>query len=487
MGEHGAAAPPRMQGGDVNVHKLLSAASAGDCGQLGELLRADLSLLTRTGAEGRSVLHCAVAKRQLVAVKYLLGRWDAGPHLLSTVDDGGNTPLHLFCGPEPLLLLLLHAGAPPPVDVRNSRGLIPQQVAANALGLDAAGSAALFKRLRVGVEMSWDERTLLAFLPSSPLRRQPRESRFWWMRINKADLAAACAVVTAVGCFCVKPTAGAAVSLGVLALEFGLLRLRKKLSSQSVALLLCLGVAALVALTLAFSLVPQLTRKHRVYLAGLIGSYAHLILVGPSRTVGGAAEARQYWAALEGQPPPAARAMPPGFCPRSEAVRTPRSKYSPLSQGLVPVMDHDCAFVGCAIGEGNHRAFVLFLVSAVACLLVFLRRANDYMRAHPDLPDLDRRAFVVGLNIDIGLLGFLTWLIGSQIWSIELNYTHAELDRWSKEHPNEVPPSKWWSEKTEWSAYMPHDRGRFRNTWDWLCAQRAMVAAEREAEQDAAS
>jgi hypothetical protein len=62
------------------------------------------------------------------------------------------------------------------------------------------------------------------------------------------------------------------------------------------------------------------------------------------------------------------------------------------------------------------------------------------MRAHPDMPDLDRRAFVVGLNINIGLLGFLIWLIGSQIWSIELNYTHAELDRWSKENPDEVWP-----------------------------------------------
>jgi palmitoyltransferase len=476
-----------MQDGDLVVNKLLAAASAGDCGRLGELLRANPSLLTRTGADGRSVLHCAVAKRQLVTVKYLLGCWDAGPHLLSTVDACGNTPLHLLCGSEHLLLLLLHAGAPPPVDVRNSSGLLPQQVAAKALGLDAAGAAALFQRLRAGVDLCRDERTLLSFLPSSPLRRQPRESRFWWMRIKSADFAAACAAVTAVGCFCVQPIAGAAVSMGMLALEFGLLRLRDKLSSQSVALLLCLSVAALVTLTLAFSLVPQLTRKHRVYLACLIGSYAHLILVGPSLTVGGPADARQYWAALEEQPSPATTAMPPGFCPRSEAIRTPRSKYSPLSQGLVPVMDHDCAFVGCAIGEGNHRAFVLFLVSAVACLLVFLRRANDYMRACPDMPDLDRRAFVVGLNIDIGLLGFLAWLIGSQIWSIELNYTHAELDRWSKEHPNAVPPSKWFSEKDEWSAYMPHDDGRWRNTWDWLCAQRAMVAAERAAPQDAAA
>jgi hypothetical protein len=454
-------ADPMQDAEDVN--RLLSAAIAGDCGKLGELLRANPSLLTRTCAEGCSVLHCAVARHRLVAVKYLLGWWDAGSQLLSTVDAGGNTPLHLFCGPPPLLLLLLHAGAPPPLDVCNSRGLTPQQVAAKALNLDATETAALFQRFRVGLDLSKDERILLAFLPSSPLRRQPRESRFWWFRINRADFTTACCAVISVGCFCLRPAAGAAVSLTVLALEFGLFRLRKKLSSQSVALLLCIAVAVLVSLTLTFSLVPQLTRTHRMYLTGLIGSYAHLIFIGPSRTVGGPIEAQQYWAALEeysrpgaspnieshlgasptiesrdeahpniesrtgaspniasrqvGRPsiaatamPPleertrlgatsmsasseavrtprerqpcqeasssiAATAMPPGFCPRSEAIRTPRSKYSPLSQGLVPVMDHDCAFVGCAIGEGNHRAFVLFLLSAVAYLLVFLRFA----------------------------------------------------------------------------------------------------------------
>ena len=52
---------------------------------------------------------------------------------------------------------------------------------------------------------------------------------------------------------------------------------------------------------------------------------------------------------------------------------------------LDQVMDHDCAYVGCAISEGNHRSFMCFLLGASACLLVFLSRANVYMRSHPEM------------------------------------------------------------------------------------------------------
>eukprot|EP00967_Tisochrysis_lutea_P034941 scaffold41776_cov37-Tisochrysis_lutea.AAC.1 len=461
---------------DTQVRELLAAAAKGDCGKIGELLRADSSLLKRSDACGRTALHHAVAERQLVAVKYLVGRWDAGVCLLTAVDEGGNTPLHLIRGPKSMLVLLLHAGVSPPIDVPNVQGLVPSIAVAKAMGMQSEDAAALFEQFQQAKNLTRDEEELLAFLPSSPLRSRLRHSRFWFMRLNKVDIRMTSAVLVVTALFCCHPTAAGCTSLAAIVLELIVLDLRSRISVELVSLLLCLAVSMLVALTIHFSLVPHLTWKHCIYLMTLITSYGHLCLVGPSRIIGTHADAQKYWEALELQTPSAGMPTMAGFCTRSEAVRPPRSKYSPLSECLVPVMDHDCAFVGCAIGEGNHRVFMAFLLSAAACLFVFLRRANDYMRATPDLGDIERRAFVVGLNIDIGLLGFLLWLIGSQIWSIELNYTHAELDRWQRQHPGEIPPRKWWSDVETWHDYMPYDKGRLANLIDWILARRASAA-----------
>jgi hypothetical protein len=41
-----------------------------------------------------------------------------------------------------------------------------------------------------------------------------------------------------------------------------------------------------------------------------------------------------------------------------------------MSGGMVRVMDHDCAWVGCCIGEGNHRAFLAMAISGELALLL---------------------------------------------------------------------------------------------------------------------
>ena len=50
-------------------------------------------------------------------------------------------------------------------------------------------------------------------------------------------------------------------------------------------------------------------------------------------------------------------------------LEPPRARYSPYCGSLVRVMDHDCPFLGVTIGEGNHRAFLLLLLSSFASIL----------------------------------------------------------------------------------------------------------------------
>ena len=67
--------------------------------------------------------------------------------------------------------------------------------------------------------------------------------------------------------------------------------------------------------------------------------------------------------------PPAAP-LPESFCDRSELLRPPRGRFSPMSGGMVRVMDHDCPVIGCCIGEGNHRAFLAMAISGELALLL---------------------------------------------------------------------------------------------------------------------
>jgi len=193
------------------------------------------------------------------------------------------------------------------------------------------------------------------------------------MRLNAADLAVAAAAVVITVVMVLRPALGAALGAGALPLEFLLLHLRRRWTPNLVALLLLLAVSVLVALTLAFSLV-SLALQHWIYLATIVPSYAHLVLFAPpALPARAAADAQFYWAALERQRAGGALLTPAGFCTRSGAARPPRTKYSPLSQCLVPVRDSRLIPSPLATNP-PHR--LLFLVQVREPLLIHPLASN---------------------------------------------------------------------------------------------------------------
>jgi hypothetical protein len=53
---------------------------------------------------------------------------------------------------------------------------------------------------------------------------------------------------------------------------------------------------------------------------------------------------------------------PSGFCERSELVLPPRAAYSKLCKGAIRCFDHDCPWVGTALGVNNHPNFLGMLL-----------------------------------------------------------------------------------------------------------------------------
>ena len=111
----------------------------------------------------------------------------------------------------------------------------------------------------------------------------------------------------------------------------------------------------------------------------LVLTGALTVLQNPGMIPGGAPEvAAEYWEACRALPPSADfNALHPKFCERSELRRTARAAFSPLCGGMVRVFDHDCVYLGVAVGAGNHRSFVAFIACALALLVLFLRGCGE--------------------------------------------------------------------------------------------------------------
>lgn len=78
--------------------------------------------------------------------------------------------------------------------------------------------------------------------------------------------------------------------------------------------------------------------------------------------------------------------VPEAVCPTCQLVKPLRSSHCGVTGRCVARLDHFCAWTGCAIGAGNHRAFVLFvaaiglhlLVAVAACLYVLALRLHAH-------------------------------------------------------------------------------------------------------------
>ena len=169
------------------------AAYKGDIPLLAELLAAanPQSLIARQDQSGRTVLHWAVAGRQVMAVKYLIGRWNADS-LLSVQDVDGNTPYHLFVGPVDILKLLHNGGLHrPDADVRNAKGQTPTEAIAESNELtprDVAETTAHV--IRTPIKWDAEETALYSFLRGSTVRVPPAKRRpgLWLKELGLRDV-----------------------------------------------------------------------------------------------------------------------------------------------------------------------------------------------------------------------------------------------------------------------------------------------------------
>ncbi len=449
-------------------------------------------LLHDVDAHGQTLLHRAVAGRQVSTVKYLIGRCNADV-LLCVLDADGNTPLHLYDGP-PALLILLHLGGAlvPPCDVRNAHSLRPIEMIAGAHGLSVQEAQTACDQViadaRTNTTLNTSE--VLCFLRSSAVRNPPARARpsHWMRRARFRDWLlglSPCAVALLASV--ISPSQllygllpALLLTLAVILCRGGgpLLVARGLLSGDAHGMaVLTLGVISLLlglqnALGLPSELhrAPALAVTHLVVQAVVVITYAAVTSLDPGFVPGGAeADHSLYWATFETPP---SSASPPGhqvpehvessagrsgrevgtdlqregFCSRSELALRPRSRFSPFMRGMVKTMDHDCAFVGTCIGEGNHVSFLLLLVSASIAILTGEVRAladpppwvhsqTDFSGSEPvHVPQdaLRTRLWVLGIVVGFLTLAPMSVLLRDQCKLIALNVTSMEERRWQR-------------------------------------------------------
>lgn len=320
------------------------------------------------------VLQGGPAQRQHATTKYLLGRWGADAHV---PDAHGDTPLHL-CTTRPVLLLLYHAPARrPSLSAQNTIGRSPPQQ------WEASGSPEL--AIAVREHGSWLHKPsshelarAISFIPTSASRTPPASSppKSWPRRLDCVHVGIVLMPFTWLAIAACVPAAAAPWLLFAPLLccvvrpsEWG--KFFSLPSSLPIAALLLLTPIVQVALTHhALLLLPALSEGRIGLLAltlaceaAVIRSYTLLLTRDPGFVRGGTPDAaRRYWESLE---------HPTGdvFDHRAEAVRPRRAHFSPMSGSLVRGMDHDCPWIGGAVGQGNHRPFVGLLASGIGALL----------------------------------------------------------------------------------------------------------------------
>lgn len=477
------------------------------------------------------VLHGVGAQRQHTTTKYLLGRWGANAH---AADAQGDTPLHL-CTTRPLLLLLYHAPARrPSLSAQNAIGRSPPQQ------WEAAGSPELATAARergswLHKPSSQEVARAVAFIPSSASRTPPASTppRSWPRRLDCVHVGVVLVPFTWLAVAACVPAAAAPWLLCAPLLccivrpsEWG--QFFSLPSSLPIAALLLLTPIVQVALTHhALLLWPALSEGHVGLLAlmlacevAVVRSYALLLTRDPGFVRGGTPDAaRRYWESLE---------RPTGdvFDHRAEAIWPPyrRAHFSPMSGSLVRGMDHDCPWIGGAVGQGNHRPFVGLLASGTAALLCHVATccvvaqptgiANPHWHQpgarlwwlllkwvdlcrfvtfhspsvrtqemdgggdeagrggdarsplHMSPSEMAIARLLVLSELLAVLLGVLTsLLLVTQLQLICVNVLTVEEMSWRRRHPSERAPPK--RGQPGWDEYAPHDHG---SSWQNLLA-----------------
>ena len=489
----------------ISMAELASVhAHRGEISELGALLKSNPALLSTTDKFGRTVLHWAVAGGRTLTTKYLIGHWHADT-LLAVQDESGDTPLHLFCGPMPILQLLHHGGLhTPPSDLQNAKGLKPIEAIAEANGYSPEDAViGLGRALKLPLKTDEATTTTFSFLRESPARVVPSRTRprVWPTRLTTSSAVCGLTPLLLILSLGVLPfhISGSLLLITLFVILVCALvdykwtaRTLSKLWSYldnndpTLAVLVLLTLLTLLFLqnwlgmATAFAVAPKLAACHLVCQAAALYSYLLTVTLDPSFVPGGEeADAKAYWELLEkplaehggvkaGEEGPAnddgdeGRAAPllkAAFCPRSEMLRIRRAKFSPYCKGLVRTFDHDCSFLGVAIGDGNHRAFIVFLGTAVTSIaggIIFAVSSPPKWVAlgmHP----LQQRLWALGVVWGLCVLFPLAVLFYSQCKLIGANVTTVEEQKWCRANPH-----RYWvpgRDEHGWEGFAPHDKG----------------------------
>ena len=479
------------------------AAYLGHTHVLAAALHASPAALMTSDETGSTLLHWAVAGGQVLTVKYLIGRWGADS-LLSVVDDAGNTPLHRYCGPPSILVILSLGGLhKPPLDAKNHKRQAPIDAMADTQGCSVQEAQEACDRVlasaranalrespatkRFGSTSSRETCSVLSFLRASPVRSPPRRvrptpwmsrlrARHWFVGILPLAILLVAALLplhsflTRLLPALLCATAFASWRCGGFgrALRTYARAMLDECGTALSILVLC-GILLLLGLQNSLGLpterqhAPIVVAAHLVLQLVVCAAYVAVVVCDPGFVPGGAdADNALYWQAYEATPvtapaAPAGSSAPPGtelnrrrpapsspalhgsiievpgFCDRSELALRPRARYSPFTQGMVRVMDHDCPFIGTAIGEGNHLSFILLLASAFGSVFtgVTLALLDPPPWTHnwqdTQLHDaLRTRLFWLAVLLGLGTLGPLSFLLYSQCDGVFTNVTTIE-------------------------------------------------------------
>mmetsp|Transcript_16074 Transcript_16074/g.22186 ORF Transcript_16074/g.22186 Transcript_16074/m.22186 type:complete len:613 (-) Transcript_16074:190-2028(-) len=150
------------------------------------------------------------------------------------------------------------------------------------------------------------------------------------------------------------------------------------------------------------------------------------------------------------------------LCMQCRRVRPPRSKYCRVSQRCVSRFDHYCPWIGNAVGENNHRDFVLFLVLETVAMLVALITAIHYLASLnstiKELVDTHPGALAFALCDGVVMIS-VTMLTCAQLGQVFQNITTNEF---INQHRYK------YLQAHDGSFFNPYDKGCLPNTVEFF-------------------
>ena len=531
---HGACARMVRDGGQNSVSL---AAQYGRPASLGALFRADSALVHETDGLGRTVLHWAVVSQHSPTVKYVLGRWNPDVH---AADGEGNTPLHLVRGREEILLYVFHGTRnKPSLTARNKYGKTPSECAseagdeaiATALGIteeDREDGELMYPALGLEEGFYSIDPRLFSFMLDSPLREQPKNSVPvpWLNRTNwKHMLTCAMPLIPALLLGCrLQPVLALITFALILGASMQAMALMPDPASRVASpsappfAALLAGIVLTASLIVVFALLPHATGLAVVpalattaFMLSYWAVWWKLAFADPGCIVGALPEhAHRYWEGFERMA--VGSKSPSGFCDRSELFLPPRAAFSKLSGCAVRCFDHDCPWVGGAVGAGNHALFLAMLW----CGLVAVISWGFLVYFSPCPPQFDSWIYAAissdahavalasvvlyGVLLMIILFLMLAPLTVVHTYLALFNMTTREHIHWLRRQsrtdgvdghshkdghshgyptmPPPMPPICCHERTVEWDEYAPYDRGCCNNVRLFVEGQRDAPAVK---------